>query len=216
MKAYLFDLDGTLAASEALKARALAQACASYGAKANHLIYADVMGEDWPTVTGHFLKRYDLRPPFDEFNDRFRGFYLDLIEAEVSETQGARQFVLETRSSGTTIGVVSSAATWMVEKVLAKLDLQNSFDLVITQEDVARHKPDPEAYLLALSRLRVSAKDTLVFEDSSAGMKAAKAAGCHCVAVRHAFNGKHDFSGALREIESFSEVLGAAAQDWDS
>jgi HAD superfamily hydrolase (TIGR01509 family) len=205
MKAYLFDLDSTLAASEALKARALAQACASYGAKANHLIYADVMGEDWPTVTGHFLKRYDLRPPFDEFNDRFRGFYLDLIEAEVSETQGARQFVLETRSSGTTIGVVSSAATWMVEKVL-----------VITQEDVARHKPDPEAYLLALSRLRVSAKDTLVFEDSSAGMKAAKAAGCHCVAVRHAFNGKHDFSGALREIESFSEVLGAAAQDWDS
>jgi beta-phosphoglucomutase-like phosphatase (HAD superfamily) len=50
-------LDGTLAASEVLKARALAQACASYGAQANHLIYADVMGEDWPAVTRHFFKR---------------------------------------------------------------------------------------------------------------------------------------------------------------
>jgi HAD superfamily hydrolase (TIGR01509 family) len=216
MKAYLFDLDGTLAASEVLKARALAQACASYGVKADHLIYADVMGEDWPTVTGHFLERYDLRPSFDEFNNRFRGFYLDLIEAEVSETQGAIQFVFEARNNGIKIGVVSSAATWMVERVLAKLDLQSSFDLIITQEDVARHKPDPEAYLLALSQLRVSAKDTLVFEDSSAGVKAAKAAGCHCVAIRHAFNGNHDFSGTLREINNFTEVLGAPAQDWHS
>ncbi len=118
------------------------------------------MGEDWPKVTGHFLKRYDLRPPFDEFNDRFRGFYLDLIEALKSlKRGGARQFVLETRSSGTTVvRVVSSAATWMVEKVLAKLDLQNSFDLVITQEDVARHKPDRKPHLLALSRLQVSAR----------------------------------------------------------
>ena len=55
----------------------------------------------------------------------------------------------------------------MVEKVLSKLDLQHSFDLVITKEDVARHKPDPEAYLLALSHLRVSANDTPVFEDSN-------------------------------------------------
>jgi HAD superfamily hydrolase (TIGR01509 family) len=216
MKAYLFDLDGTLAASEFLKARALAQTCASYGAKANHLIYADVMGEDWPTVTGYFVKRYDLRPALDEFNDRFRGFYLDLIEAEVTETRGAIQFVLESRNSGIKTGVVSSAATWMVEKVLAKLGLQKAFDLVITQEDVMRHKPDPEAYLLALSQLRVSGNDTLVFEDSSAGIKAAKAADCHCIAVRHAFNGKHDFSGALHQIDSFSELLGAAAQDWHS
>jgi HAD superfamily hydrolase (TIGR01509 family) len=214
MNAYLFDLDGTLAASEVLKARALARACTSYGAKADYVIYADVMGDDWPTVTGHFFKRYNLRPAFDEFNDRFRGFYLDLIEREISETQGAIQFVLETRNGGIKTGVVSSAATWMVEKVLAKLNLQNSFDVVITQEDVARHKPDPEAYLLALSQLRVSARDTLVFEDSSAGMKAAKAAGCHCVAIRHAFNRKHDFSGALRVIESFSEVLGVAAKGW--
>jgi len=207
MKAYLFDLDGTLAASEVLKARALAQACASYGAKADHLIYADVMGQDWPTVTGHFFKRYDLSPAFDEFNNRFRGFYLDLIETGVSTTQGAAQFILNARNNGIKVGVVSSAATWMVQKVLSKLDLQDSFDLVITQEDVTRHKPDPEAYLLALCRLRVSAKDTLVFEESSAGLKAAIAAGCRCVAVRHDFNGKHDFSGACREIENFRDVF---------
>jgi HAD superfamily hydrolase (TIGR01509 family) len=208
MNAYLFDLDGTLAASEALKARALAQACASYGIEADHRIYADVMGEDWKTVTGHFFKNYDLDPVPDEFNERFRGFYLDLVDAELSETQGAGQFVSEARTKGIKVGVVSSAASWMVEKVLSKLDLQGAFDVVITQEDVARHKPDPAAYLLALSRLRLSAKDALVFEDSSAGLKAAVAAGCRCIAVRHDFNGKHDFSGAYSEIEDFRDVFG--------
>lgn len=213
MRAYLFDLDGTLAANEVLKARALALACASYGAEASHLIYADVMGEDWPTVTGHFFKRYSLGPPFDEFNGRFRRLYLDLIEGELTPTEGAKQFVLEARNGGAKIGVVSSAATWMVEKVLTKLDLQEAFDLVIAQEDVARHKPDPEAYLLAISRLRVNAEDTLVFEDSSAGLKAATAAGCRCIAVRHIFNATHNFSGAVREIESFSEMLEMAPPD---
>jgi len=216
MKAYLFDLDGTLVASEVLKGRALAQACLSYEAEANHLTYAEVMGEDWPTVTGHFFETYGLSPVFSEFNDRFRRFYLDLIEAEIAVTRGAEEFINDTRHRGIEVGVVSSAASWMVEKVLTKLALRNSFDLVITQEDVVHHKPDPEAYLLALERLELSAKDVLVFEDSSAGLKAAKAAGCSCIAVRHGFNAKHDFSGALREIQAFTDLLGAAANDWCS
>lgn len=101
----------------------------------------------------------------------------------------------------------------MVERVLSKLDLRDSFDLIIAQEDVTRHKPDPEGYPLALSQLRVSAKDALVFEDSSAGLKAAVTVGCRCIAVRHDFNGKHDFSGAFHEIKSFSDVSGTAASD---
>lgn len=212
MKAYLFDLDGTLAASEALKARALAQACASYGIVANHLIYAAVMGEDWQSVTRHFFKTYRLAPVVDEFNDRFSGFYLDLIETEISETQGAIQFVQESRKRGIKVGVVSSAALWMIEKVLSKLDLSSAFDLIISQEDVTSHKPDPEAYLLALSRLQMNAEDVLVFEDSSAGLKAASAAGCRCIAIRHDFNRGHDLSSAYLEIRSFGEVLDLPAQ----
>jgi HAD superfamily hydrolase (TIGR01509 family) len=211
MRTYLFDLDGTLAASEPLKARALAHACASYGVEANHMIYADVMGADWKTVRGHFFETYRLNPVIDEFDERFRDLYLDLIEAEITETRGATQFLRKSRKQGIRIGLVSSAAPWMVERVLSKLDLIHAFDLVVTQEDVTSHKPDPEAYLLALSRLRASAEETLVFEDSSAGLKAASAAGCCCIAVRHAFNSKHDFSAAIRVIEGFNEFSDQAA-----
>jgi HAD superfamily hydrolase (TIGR01509 family) len=214
MRAFLFDLDGTLAASEPLKGQALANACALYGADADPSTYAEVMGQNWPTVTRHFFNRYQINPPLDEFNEGFRGLYLNLIESDLSATQGAQEFMSETKERGIKLGVVSSAAPWMVEKILSKLRLQHAFDLVITQAHVLRHKPDPEAYLLALARLRFRADDVLVFEDSEAGLQAAIAAGCQCVAVRHAFNTKHDFGAAIRGIASFTELLGVSPQDW--
>jgi HAD superfamily hydrolase (TIGR01509 family) len=210
MQAFLFDLDGTLAASERLKGQALANACASYGAAADYSIYAEVMGADWPTVTGHFWKEYQINPAFDEFNERFRDLYSTLIENELCATEGAWEFISEAKEHGVKVGVVSSAAHWMVDKILSKLGFQNTFDLVVTQEHVLRHKPDPEAYLLALAQLRIRADDVLVFEDSNAGVRAAIAAGCRCVAVRHAFNAKHDLSAAIRTIAGFTELLGTS------
>ncbi len=209
MKACLFDLDGTLAASEVLKARALAGACASYGIeKADHALYAEVMGQDWDTVTSHFFQTYRIDADTAEFNNRFRASYLGLIEMEIAATDGAKEFIQECRSAGLVLGLVSSADSWMVDKVLQALHLEGAFDLVITKNDVSRHKPHPEAYLLAMSRLRLDRENVVVFEDSAAGLMAATRAGCRCVVIRHSFNVRHDLSRAFIQIESFRELLG--------
>ena len=56
--------------------------------------------------------------------------------------------------------------------------------LVVADDDVARGKPDPESYLLALEALGVDRRgDALVFEDTEAGVASAKAAGTRVVAV---------------------------------
>jgi hypothetical protein len=88
MKASLSDPDGTLAAREVLKGRALARACTSYGANADRATYAEVMGEEWPAVAGHFFTTYQIAPSVNEFNERLRCFYLDLIDASIAETDG--------------------------------------------------------------------------------------------------------------------------------
>ena len=56
---------------------------------------------------------------------------------------------------------------------------------MVTIEDVERGKPDPEAYLLALELLgdEIGAEEVTVFEDTEAGVAAAKAAGMRCVAI---------------------------------
>ena len=78
--------------------------------------------------------------------------------------------------------------------------------MVITQEHVTKHKPDPEAYQLALSKLNVSPERTLVFEDSCAGVEAGAASGCDVIAVVHDFNGKNNLSKALKTIQSYQEM----------
>lgn len=203
---YLFDMDGTLVNSEPLKGKALASACLDYGATVDHNIYKEVMGESWQVVTNHFFKHADIAPSLPEFNLAFRSHYEQMLDEQLELNDGAKAYLNSLKLAGKKCGVVSSAATWMVENILTSLKLEDTFDLVITQEHVAKHKPDPEAYNLALSGLNASPEQTIVFEDSAAGIQAGKASGCDVVAIQHEFNGKNDLSGTIKIINTYEEM----------
>ncbi|MFB9216395.1 HAD family hydrolase [Vibrio sinaloensis] len=205
-QAYLFDMDGTLVNSEPLKGMALAQACNDYGAKVDFNIYKEVMGESWPVVTGHFFHHAGISPELAEFNTYFRAHYEALLAKQLELNEGAKEYLLALKQQGKICGVVSSAATWMVENILQSLDLNDMFDVVITQEHVTKHKPDPEAYFLALEHLNLDADSTVIFEDSAAGVAAGIEAGCDVVAIQHEFNGKNDLSGAILQIDRYQQV----------
>ena len=81
-----------------------------------------------------------------------------------------------------TWAVVTSATRALAEVRMraAKIPIP---EVMITAENVQRGKPDPEGFLLAATRLGVSISDCLVFEDSPAGVAAAKAAGAHVAIV---------------------------------
>lgn len=206
-KAYLFDMDGTLVNSEPLKGKAIALACASYGADVDFNIYKEVMGESWAVVTGHFFRATGIAPELSDFNVIFRAHYEKLLKDELTLIEGAREFIEMLRQSGKKCGVVSSAATWMVSNILESLRIAHLFDLVITQEHVARHKPDPAAYQLALSKLVMEPDDVLIFEDSAAGVAAGIASGCEVIAIRHGFNGGNDLSRAKYIIDNFNALI---------
>lgn len=205
-QAYLFDLDGTLVDSEPLKGQALAEACSQYGERPDSGIYRSVMGGSWSVVTDHFFAQAKIRPDINQFNQYFRASYEQLLREQARLTPGVKSYLGQLKQRGAKLAVVSSAATWMVELLLEQLELSDMFDLVITQEHVTRHKPDPAAYLLALEQLGLHSQDALVFEDSTAGLQAASAAGCDVIAVRHGYNGENDLDQALVVISSFDDV----------
>ena len=69
------------------------------------------------------------------------------------------------------------------KNIMEKAPIDRVFDRVYTCEDVGRIKPDPEVYLRAMADMGLRAEQCLVFEDSLAGVQAAKAAGIETVAV---------------------------------
>lgn len=108
------------------------------------------------------------------------------------------------------LAVVSGTWRENIAAVLHATGLAGAFDLIVAREDVARRKPDPEAYLLALEKLRLSPKSVLVLEDSPSGIASARAAGIErIIAVGHRrprgeWTGNAEF---LDTIGSFARLL---------
>jgi sugar-phosphatase len=78
--------------------------------------------------------------------------------------------------------VVTAADRTIAEKWLQAAGLPVP-RVLITAENVKRGKPDPEGYLMAAQRLRVNPRDTVVFEDSQAGLAAGRAAGAKVIGI---------------------------------
>lgn len=107
-------------------------------------------------------------------------------EMEVRDATGLVAY----RGAAGLLGTIPSASWAIVtsgSKSLASARLMHAGlpapQIMITSDDVRNGKPDPEAYLLAASRMRLPAERCVVVEDSPAGLKAARAAGMTAIAV---------------------------------
>jgi HAD superfamily hydrolase (TIGR01509 family) len=86
------------------------------------------------------------------------------------------------------LGLSSGALRTDLEPVLHKLEIYDLFETIVTADDVAKSKPDPESYRLCLERL--GAKDParwFAIEDTCAGIASAKGAGMKVLAVTNSY-----------------------------
>ncbi|MEJ0085104.1 MAG: HAD-IA family hydrolase [Pseudomonadota bacterium] len=173
--AFLFDMDGTLLDSSAVVDRVWGAWAKRHGVDAVALM-ANVHG-----VRAEDTVR------------RFAGATVDvakeaqwILDAEVADVdgvvavEGIHSFI-EALDPGTW-AIVTSAPRALAEVRLRAVHLPIP-DVMITAENVQRGKPDPQGFLLGAERLRVSIGECLVFEDSPAGVAAAKAAGAQVAIV---------------------------------
>jgi HAD superfamily hydrolase (TIGR01509 family) len=105
------------------------------------------------------------------------------------------------------LAVVSGTWRENVEAVLEAAGLADAFEIIVGKEDVRSVKPDPEAYHLALRRLRLSPRRSVAIEDCPAGLASARAAGIRVIAVghRHPFG---DWVGDATYVSGFEPTEG--------
>jgi beta-phosphoglucomutase len=109
--------------------------------------------------------------------------YCELVEVSSPITPAAAALVRRLSQAGVPLAIVTGAQRLDVEFVLERSTIAGLVRLVVTEEDVTRGKPDPEGFLAGAAGLGLDPRSLLVFEDSLAGIRAAKAAGMMCVAV---------------------------------
>ena len=103
--------------------------------------------------------------------------------ADASTVDDAAREAVRYGAERAMVAVVSGSARAEIEPVLEAAGLSDAVTLIVSVDDIARSKPDPEGYLLALHLLGVHASEAAAVEDSEAGVTAAKAAGLYCAAV---------------------------------
>ena len=87
------------------------------------------------------------------------------------------------RREGYRLAVCSNSIRDALHLMIERSGLAEYFDLLISNEDVAQPKPDPEAFVTAMARLGVTADNTLIVEDSPHGLEAARRSGAHVCRV---------------------------------
>jgi HAD superfamily hydrolase (TIGR01509 family) len=85
------------------------------------------------------------------------------------------------------------------------------FETVVTREDYARSKPDPQPYLIALERLALTADRCVAVEDSERGLASARAAGLRCIVIPNALTRASTFAGAAAILDDVTQLPRAIA-----
>ncbi|MFI9201408.1 HAD family hydrolase [Streptomyces sp. NPDC053048] len=183
-RAVVFDLDGTLVDSEPNYFEAGRRVLARYG----------VTGFDWREHTRFIgvgtretmetLRReYGIEAPVEELLAAKNRVYLELARTRTEVFPGMRRFVELLHAAGVPLAVASGSSRPAIEAVLARTGLSDRFVTLVSAEEVARGKPEPDVFLEAARRLGVPPVDCAVVEDSAPGVEAAHRAGMRCLAV---------------------------------
>lgn len=197
LNAVIFDFDGVICDSETQHYRALNEVFKRYGVdvpKAVHwgkyLGYSDL--ENVEAVNRDYAMGLDAAGVRKLMAEKKQAFE-ELVRTENLVIDGVEAFVRMLVQNGVRRAICSGALRSDILLMLNGSGFADAFETMVSADDVAKGKPDPEGYLLALDRLNKAGKgavracECVVIEDSHWGLEAAKAAGMHPVAVTNTY-----------------------------
>jgi beta-phosphoglucomutase family hydrolase len=179
--AYLFDCDGTIVDSMPLHYAAWKKALGEWNCEfAEELFYA-WGGRPTSEIISTLNQQQRLSMPVESVAHRKEEFYFEMLP-ELKAVPEVLEHI-EAQHGRIPFAVVSGSARDSVTASLETLKLLDRFDTLVCAGEYKKSKPDPEAFLLAATKLGIAPKNCLVFEDTEMGIQAATAAGMASVKV---------------------------------
>ena len=184
VKLIVFDLDGVLVEAKNIHFNALNKALGDYAISWNeHLSTYDGL----KTFQKLDMLTKEKGLPVEEhqriWEDK-QNYTLQML-GELKPSKSISAAISSLSKSGYKIACCSNSIRKTVVTVLAKLDIIEYFDLIISNEDVLNSKPHPEMYWTAMSKMKVLPEETLIVEDSPYGLLAAARSKSYILRVKN-------------------------------
>ncbi len=213
-KAILFDFDGVIAETENHHVAAWQRTVSFMGLQITDEVAARAAEvDDREFLMDLFTEREIPVDRVDQWVGRKQALAVELLRFAPRVYPGVVELVGALRGRAR-LAVVTGTWRENVETVLNAAGIADAFGLIVAKEDVAKQKPDPEAYALALKKLRLSGQSVAVLEDSPTGLTAAREAGIRrLIAVGHRrpfgdWVGDAKFVEKLKPIEKLLGEMG--------
>jgi HAD superfamily hydrolase (TIGR01509 family) len=181
-RALLFDLDGTLAETDALHLPTWVDVLRPYGIEMDEDFYKQrISGRSTSKVVEDLLPALSAEEG-QELADAKEASFRELT-GELEPLPGLLDFMEEAKRRGLSLALVTNAPEENVEAILLALELGEFFDEVVLSDEVGSVKPDPAPYRAALEKLGVAPEEAVAFEDSISGIASSVAARIPTVGV---------------------------------
>jgi len=209
MWAMIFDVDGVVADTEALNARASVLMFAElYGVQVHAEDFRPFVGTGDERYVEGVAEKYGVQIDTVAAVERRKTNFFELLADEpLPAMDGVLALVQQARESPDVLLAIATSGNRDKQfPVITGTGLALEwFDAIITGDDVTRKKPDPQIYSVTAQRLGLAPEACVVFEDAPAGVASAKAAGTSCVAVTSSVDAAQ-LVEADRVVASLAEV----------
>jgi beta-phosphoglucomutase len=188
IRGVIFDMDGVLTDSEPLINAAAIDMFKERGLEVQPGDFLPFVGAGEDRYIGGVAERQHFPLDLPAAKRRTYEIYLDLVPRRLQAFPGVGELVRVCRQAGLRMAVASRADVVKIVANLRQIGLPpDTWDTVVTGEDVVAKKPAPDIFLSAAARLGLAPAQCVVVEDAVNGVQAAKAAGMRCVAVAQTF-----------------------------
>lgn len=172
----LFDLDGTLVDSDLLHHAAYAALLAEQRRDLRLEDYrTHIMGNANDAIMTYLFPGEEA--DHIAITHRKEAMFRESLEVKVSPLVGIHALLGWAEGEGAGLAVVTNAPRLNAEAMLAASGLAARFPVLIIGEECTRQKPDPVPYRAAMAALGVTPSQSIAFEDSRAGLRAARGSG---------------------------------------
>jgi HAD superfamily hydrolase (TIGR01509 family) len=203
IKGVLFDMDGVLVDSERFIARAAIMMFEELGVQVKPEDFHPFVGTGENRYLGGVAEKYGITVDLTKVKARTYEIFGEIARKNLFPLPGAGEFISRCRDRGLKMALATSADKVKMEINLTEIGLlPETFNSIITGEDVVNKKPFPDIYIKASKNLGLKPEECLVVEDAVSGIRSGKTAGCRCLAVTTSFT-----ADALHEADWIYDSL---------
>lgn len=209
-QAIIFDLDGTLIDSMWVWKQIDIEYLAKKQIEFPTRFQSDLDGMSFTETAIYFKERFHLEDSIETIKQDWIDMSYQKYTEEVNLKEGVLHFLESLSSNQVPLGIGTSSNRELAEGVLAHHGILELFSTLRTSCEVEAGKPNPAIFLKVAEDLGVAPEYCLVFEDTLAGVQAAKNAGMTVIAVEepaHAHLHQEIESTADGFIKNFKQLI---------